>query len=92
MMTRTRINARHSRLLIGLVVGLLSFSASAMEEVVVNGNDAAADEAQSARLEAELAQYLEALNERLKERLDENFKQRPAASVKLALAEIPSRG
>lgn len=76
---------------VGLVAGLVSFSASAMEEVIVYGTDAAALE-DRAELKAELKEYLESLNRQLKERLDAEMAARPAASVKLALAEITSRG
>lgn len=91
MLTRSSLNP--VRLVaVGLVAGLMSFSAAAMEEVIVYGKDAAPVDSERVELRAELKEYLENLNRELKDQLDEELKKRSAASIKLALAEVPSRG
>ncbi len=90
MLTRTRTN-RARALLLGAAAAVVSFGASAMEEVIVYGKEAAV-EAENAKLKAELEEYLEALHRRIKEQLDEDLKKRPAARIELTAAESPSRG
>lgn len=90
MLTSTTRTNRGRGLLLGLIAGLVSFGAAAAEEVTVYAAAAPAPEA--AELKAELKEYLEALNEQLKERIEADMKQQPAARIELALGEIPSRG
>ncbi len=104
MLTRTRLNrSRSLSLALGLLAGLSSLSAAAVEEITARATPVAAPPTQSptlpagftpresATVRAELKEYLEALNRQLKEQLDADLKKQPP-SIKLVLSEIPSRG
>lgn len=106
MLTRTRMHFTRG-LAVAFVSGLTSVSAAAMDEVVEHGTDAARSEVEEVivygtsgtqpeavhvEMRAELAEYVESLNRRLKEQLDEQLRQQSAADVKLALVETSSRG
>ena len=94
MLTRTRMNhGRSSSWAVGLVAGLTSVGAAAMdpavEEITVRATADTALRTETVR--AELKEYLEALNRQLKEQLDADLKNQPPR-IKLVLSETPSRG
>lgn len=94
MLTRARWTTRRS-LFLGAVAGIAaaaSFPAAAEQAAVRGADVAAAQETEDARHQAELKEHLEALNEQLKQQLNESLRNQPAANVKLALAELSSRG
>ena len=80
---------------VGLVfsVGLLSQTAAATEELVVNGAEAAAVAQQGeALLRSDMKEYVESLNLRLKVTLDKELKQIATPKLTLALNDAAGRG
>jgi hypothetical protein len=92
MLTRKLTNRIAS---VGLVlsVGLLSQTATATEELVVNGADVAAlAQEGEALFQSDMKEYVESLNHRLKATLDKELKEIAAPKLTLALNEAASRG
>lgn len=80
---------------VGLVVsvGLLAQTATATEELVVNGADAAARAQESQALfRSHMKEYVESLNHNLKSTLDKDLKEITAPKLTLALNETGRRG
>lgn len=80
---------------VGLVfsVGLLSQTAAATEELVVNGAEAVAlAQEGEALLQSDIKEYVESLNHRLKATLEKELKQIEAPKLMLALNDAAGRG
>jgi hypothetical protein len=92
MSTRKLINPA-TALAAGLLLGLVGHTAAATEEVVVYGNDVAvrAIEAE-ARLQADRKEYLDALGRDIEAQREKDLESIRAPEIKLAIAEVPSRG
>jgi hypothetical protein len=92
MLTRKLTNRIAS---VGLVlsVGLLGQTATATEELVVNGADAAAlAQKGEALFKSDMKEYVELLNHSLKATLYKELKEISAPQLTLALNEAASRG
>ena len=93
MVTRKLINPR-TGLVAGLLLGLVGQSvAAAEEEVVVYGSEAARwATAVEARMQADLKEYLDALHREIRTQAEKDLVKVRAPELKLALAEVPTRG
>ena len=77
----------------GLIAALLTQVATATEEVVVNGAEAAAlAQEDEALLRTDMKEYLQSLNRDLKATVERNLKRAAAPQVSLALGEAGGRG
>jgi hypothetical protein len=92
-MLTSKINRPITTLIAGLVVALLSQTATATEELVVDGT-AAAEQAQKreAEFQSEIKEYAQSLNEDLKATLDKELRSLPAPKLELAVGEVQTRG
>jgi hypothetical protein len=78
---------------IALSLGLLSQTATATEEIVVNGAEVAARvETYEALLRSEMKEYVRSLNHSLKATLDKDLKEIDAPKLELAALETSTRG
>lgn len=92
MLTRKLTNPIASMGLV-LSVGLLSQTAAATEELVVNGAEVAARAQEGEALfQSDMKEYVKSLNHSLKATLDKELKENAAPKLTLALNEAASRG
>lgn len=77
----------------GLLLGLMSHSAAAMDEVVVSGTDAAARvQAAEALFRSQMQTYMRTLTADLKAALEKDLEKQPKPILRLAASELPTRG
>lgn len=80
-------------LCVGLLVGLLSHQAAAMDEIVVSGADATARiEASHAFFDSQMKAFIRTLSANLKANLEKDLKHLPKPALRLAANELPTRG
>lgn len=77
----------------GLLLGLLSHQAAAMDEIVVSGAVAAARvRASEALFHSQMRAYIRTLSSNLKAALEKDLKKQPRPILQLAASELPTRG
>jgi len=92
-MLTSKLNRPSTTLIAGLVVALLSQTATATEELVVDGT-AAAEQAQrrEAEFQSEIKEFAQSFNEDLKATLGKELRSLPAPKLELAVGEVQTRG